>query len=60
MIKSKSNTVIETTKKKTSIGENHSMISSKTMNKNRHTQSHFDKSFWQKQAMYEKYRGQGR
>jgi len=47
MIKSKSNTVIETTKKKTSIGGNHAMISSKTMNKNR-------------RSRYKKYRGQGK
>jgi hypothetical protein len=47
MIKSKSNTVIEPTKKKTSIGGNHAMVSSKTMNKNTRTS-------------YKKYRGQGR
>jgi hypothetical protein len=47
MIKSKSNTDVEKTKKKTSIGGSHAMISSKTMNKNR-------------RSRYKKYRGQGK
>jgi hypothetical protein len=47
MAKNKTNIVIEPTKKKTSIGGNHAMLSTKTMNKN-------------KRASYKKYRGQGR
>lgn len=47
MAKSKTNIVIEPVKKKTSIGGNHAMLSTKTMNKN-------------KRASYKKYRGQGR
>jgi len=47
MAKNKTSIVIEPTKKKTSIGGNHAMVSSKTMNKNR-------------RSRYKKYRGQGR
>ena len=47
MAKTKASIVIEATKKKTSIGGNHAMLSTKTMNK-------------KKRASYKKYRGQGR
>jgi len=47
MAKSKNTVVVEPTKKKTSIGGNHAMISTKTMNKNKRTN-------------YKRYRGQGR